>query len=183
MPQRPHTEYRPTQGRTFTCNKRPEPPPSIANIMTKPFSLQPLLDLSQNRMDSAARELGRLIALEQEGERKLALLRNYRAEYEARFVQALNSGIGVEALRNYSAFMARIDEAINIQHAHLSQSQQHTASGKQHWIAQRNKLKAYDTLHERHVKDEGRKSAREEQRQSDEHTTHRIHRLKDEGDR
>lgn len=149
--------------------------------MTKPFSLQPLLDLSQNRMDSAARELGRLIALEQEGQRKLELLRNYRAEYEARFVEALHGGIGVEALRNYSAFMARIDEAIDIQHASLSQSQQHTASGKQQWMTQRNKVKAYDTLHDRHLESEGRKAAREEQRQSDEHTANRIHRLKDEG--
>lgn len=151
--------------------------------MTKPFSLQPLLDLSQNRMDSAARELGKLIALEQEGERKLELLRNYRAEYETRFVTALHGGISVEALRNYGAFMARIDEAIDIQHANLSQSQQHTASGKQHWMTQRNKVKAYDTLHDRHTKNEGRKAVREEQHQSDEHTTNRIHRLKDEGGR
>ena len=131
-------------------------------------------------MDSAARELGRLIALEQEGERKLEMLRNYRAEYEARFVDALHAGIGVEALRNYSAFMARIDEAIDIQHANLSQSQQHTASGKQRWMTQRNKVKAYDTLHDRHVQTEGRKATREEQRQSDEHTANRIHRTKDE---
>ena len=41
------------------------------------FPLQPLLDLSQMRLDQAARELGELIAGEQEATKRLALLLQY----------------------------------------------------------------------------------------------------------
>lgn len=141
--------------------------------MSKPFALKPLLDLSKNRLDDATRDLGRLVVQENESAKKLELLRNYRSEYEERFRDALNNGIGVEALRNYSAFMARIDDAIDVQKAQLDQSQQNTSVGKQAWMQQRNKLKAFDTLHHRHLASESRKDAKSEQSQQDEHSARR----------
>jgi flagellar FliJ protein len=142
--------------------------------MPKPFVLQPLLDLSRNDLDSATSELGRLIAREQEGARKLELLQDYRAEYVARFRDAARDGLGVEALRNYGAFMARIDEAIEVQRKLVDQSQRRTAAGKQAWVAQRNRVKAFDTLHDRHRERERKRDSKHEQRQSDEHTNHRY---------
>lgn len=141
--------------------------------MSKPFTLKPLLDLSKNRLDDATRDLGKLVAQENESAKKLEILRNYRAEYEERFRDALNHGIGVEALRNYSAFMARIDDAIDVQKAQVNQSQQNTSAGKQAWMQQRNKLKAFDTLHDRHRASENRKLAKSEQSQQDEHSARR----------
>ena len=135
-----------------------------------PFPLKPLLDLSVTRMDDAARRLGELIASEQEGTRKLELLRNYRAEYETRFQEAARNGIGPEAWRNFSAFIGRIDDAIAAQLANLDQSRQRTAAGQQAWLAQRNKVKAFDTLQQRHDAGEAKKDARQEQRMLDEHS-------------
>ena len=57
--------------------------------MSESFPLQPLLDLANNRMDEAARKLGELIASEHAVEEKLALLVDYRKEYHARFVEAV----------------------------------------------------------------------------------------------
>lgn len=142
--------------------------------MSKPFVLQPLLDLSRSHLDDATSTLGKLIAQEQEGSRKLEMLQDYRTEYVARFRDAARDGLGVEALRNYGAFMARIDEAIEIQRSLLDQSQRKTAAGKQAWIHQRNRMKAFDTLHERHVEREQQVHAKQEQRQSDEHTSNRY---------
>lgn len=142
--------------------------------MAKPFVLQPLLDLSRNHLDNATAELGKLIAHEQEGSRKLELLQGYRAEYVSRFRDAVRDGLGVETLRNYSAFMARIDDAIEVQRALLDQSQRNTSAGKQAWIAQRNRVKAFDTLHDRHLEREQQQVNKLEQRQSDEHTTNRY---------
>ena len=65
----------------------------------KAFPLQSLLDLSQSRMDDAARKLGQLLASEQEVEKTLALLEQYREEYETRFRQAAQSGIIANAHR------------------------------------------------------------------------------------
>lgn len=150
--------------------------------MSKPFTLQPLLDLSRTHLDSATSELGKLIAQEQEGSRKLELLQDYRSEYAARFRAAVSDGLGVEALRNYSAFMARIDEAIDIQRTLLDQSQQRTAAGKQAWVTQRNRVKAFDTLHERHREREQQHFNKLEQRASDEHTSNRYARREDSED-
>ena len=148
--------------------------------MTKPFPLQPLLDLSKDRLDGATRELGRLIATEQESVRKLELLQNYRDEYEARFRGAMSGGIGVEALRNYSAFIARIDEAIAQQRAQVNQQQNRTSAGKQVWMQHRNQVKAFDTLANRHLTIETRKQAKAEQRLLDEFSSNRFHRRAEE---
>jgi len=142
--------------------------------MSQPFPLQPLLDLTQNRMDDAARRLGELVASEQEGSRKLELLQNYRAEYESRFQETARNGISPDAWRNYSAFIGRIDEAIALQTANVASAHRQTAAGQHAWMAQRNKVKAFGTLQKRHETDEARKAARQDQRQSDEHAAKRF---------
>tara|TARA_R110002049_G_scaffold110222_4_gene259297 strand:- start:507 stop:962 length:456 start_codon:yes stop_codon:yes gene_type:complete len=142
--------------------------------MTKPFVLQPLLDLSRGHLDEATSELGRLISQEQEGSRKLEMLQDYRREYLTRFRDAASDGLGVEALRNYGAFMARIDEAIEVQRKQLDQSQRRTAAGKQAWVNQRSRVKAFDTLHERHQERQRSAELKREQRQSDEHSSNQY---------
>ncbi|THF65972.1 flagellar export protein FliJ [Pseudothauera nasutitermitis] len=121
-------------------------------------------------MDDAARRLGELIAMETEGQRKLEMLQAYRDEYHQRFVQAVSNGIGPDAWRNYSAFLARIDDAIAAQRSAVEQSRQRTAQGQQVWLAQRNKVKAIDTLSQRHKAADQRLENKREQRLLDEHS-------------
>ena len=78
----------------------------------KAFPLQSLLDLSHLRMDDAARQLGQLLASEQEVGKTLELLEQYRGEYEARFRQAAQDGLGRDEWANYQSFLGRLDEAI-----------------------------------------------------------------------
>jgi len=142
--------------------------------MSKPFTLQPLLELNQERLDDVTRQLGELIATEQESGRKLELLNSYRAEYVARFQDAARLGLSPEAWRNYSSFISRIDEAISAQTQQLDQSKQRTVAGQQAWIAQRNKVKAFDTLQQRHNSEQMKQAARQEQKQLDEHSAKRF---------
>ncbi|HOX99988.1 flagellar export protein FliJ [Zoogloea sp.] len=137
--------------------------------MTEQFPLQPLLDLANNRMDDAARRLGELIASDRAVEEKLALLVEYRQEYQARFVEAARNGIGPDAWRNYSAFLAKLDEAIAHQQSVVSESKRRVEQGQQDWVDQRNKVKAFDTLSHRHQTQQARKEAKQEQRLTDEH--------------
>ncbi|AWI80350.1 MAG: flagellar export protein FliJ [Betaproteobacteria bacterium HGW-Betaproteobacteria-13] len=137
--------------------------------MTGKFPLQPLLDLANTRMDDAARRLGELIASERSGQQKLEMLENYRAEYRERFVDAARAGIGPDELRNYTAFINRIDDAIAAQHVVVEQSRNHTSQGQKVWMAQRNKVRAFDTLSQRHQDQQSRHESRQEQRASDEH--------------
>ena len=137
--------------------------------MSESFPLQPLLDLANNRMDEAARKLGELIASEHAVEEKLALLVDYRKEYQARFVEAARNGIGPDAWRNFSAFLGKLDDAIAQQQLIVSDSRQRTVQGQQEWVDQRNKVKAFDTLSHRHQSVQARKEAKQEQRLTDEH--------------
>lgn len=135
----------------------------------KAFPLQSLLDLSQTRMDDAARKLGQLLASEQEVEKTLALLDQYRDEYEARFRQAARDGLSRDEWANYQSFLGRLDEAIAQQRALVEASRQRTVDGQREWLDKRNRVKAFDTLSQRHKASEVRSEAKTEQRDQDEH--------------
>ncbi|TAH51549.1 MAG: flagellar export protein FliJ [Betaproteobacteria bacterium] len=142
-------------------------------MSSRRFHLQPLLDLAQTRTDEAARKLGELIASERTVEEKLKLLEDYRQEYHDRFMQAVREGIGPDAWRNFSAFINRLDDAIAAQRKVVEQSRQQTAQGQQFWLTQRNRLKAFDTLSQRHQASVARSEAKQEQKLTDEHAARR----------
>lgn len=146
--------------------------------MTGKFLLQPLLDLANTRMDEAARRLGELIASEKSSQQKLEMLERYRAEYSERFIEATREGIGPDALRNFSAFIGRIDDAIAAQLRVVQQSKQYISQGQKAWMTQRGKVRAFDTLSQRHQNEQAKADSRQEQRTTDEHAA-RQHRDKD----
>jgi len=135
----------------------------------KAFPLQSLLDLSNVRMDDAAGKLGQLLASEQEVEKTFALLEQYREEYEARFRQAAQNGLTREEWGNYQSFLVRLDEAIAQQRALVEASKMRTVDGQKEWLDKRNRVKAFDTLSQRHKAGEVRNEAKTEQRDQDEH--------------
>jgi flagellar FliJ protein len=135
----------------------------------KAFPLQSLLDLSQAHMDDAARKLGQLLSSEQEVEKTLALLEQYRDEYEARFRQAARNGLTRDEWGNYQSFLGRLDEAISQQRAIVAASKQRTVDGQKEWLDKRNRVKAFDALSQRHKAHEVRSEAKTEQRAQDEH--------------
>ncbi|MGQ5487359.1 flagellar export protein FliJ [Thauera sp. ZXT1-4] len=141
--------------------------------MTAQFHLQPLLDLANTRTDEAARRLGELVAAERDQAQKLEMLETYRKEYNERFVQAARDGMSPDAWRNFSAFMGRLDEAIAAQRKLVEQSQARTVEGQQTWIAQHTRLKAFDTLSQRHRSALDQAESRREQKQADEHAARR----------
>lgn len=139
--------------------------------MAKPFSLQPLLDLMQTRTDEAARNLGRLISAEQNQKSRLKLLEEYREEYNQRFRVSSQTGMTPLAWRNFQEFLGRIDEAIDQQHQIVADSERDTASGQGHWREQNKRLKAIDTLSDRHTATERYQEGKQEQKLLDELTS------------
>lgn len=138
------------------------------------FPLQTVLELMQKRTDDSARTLGRLIAAEQSEQGKLDLLNQYRQEYTDRFSESARIGITPGALANYQAFLAKIDEAIAHQQRVLDQSKQATVTGQQQWLAHRNRVKAIDSLAQRHVQILQAKDAKRDQKQTDELSTRQF---------
>lgn len=137
--------------------------------MSKEFPLQTLLDLSHTRTDEAATQLGHLVASEQAVEQKLTVLIQYRDEYRDRFVAAAKSGLNHEQWRNFRSFLARLDDAICQQEALVEKSKQRTASGQNAWLGERKRLRAFDTLSQRHREHAWRAKGKAEQRMTDEH--------------
>lgn len=142
--------------------------------MSRPFALQPLLEIMQNRTDEASRRLGQLIAAERDARTRLKMLQDYHQEYADNMAQASARGMTPPALRNYQEFLARIEEAIKQQAAALRHSEQLTAHGKEHWKTQNKQLKAVDTLATRHEIRERAIDAKREQKLLDEFSTRRF---------
>ncbi|MFZ4535674.1 flagellar export protein FliJ [Propionivibrio sp.] len=136
--------------------------------MTKPFSLQAVLELMQLRADDATNRLARLIATERDATSKLEMLQQYRDEYATRFRQAAQNGLAQREWHNYQEFLNRLDEAIDSQRLTVAQQVQNTAAGQTHWQQQRTKLKAFDTLSERHFVSENALELKREQKTQDE---------------
>ncbi|MDR1163774.1 MAG: flagellar export protein FliJ [Candidatus Accumulibacter sp.] len=134
----------------------------------KPFPLQSVLELMQTRMDEATNRLARLIANEKNEKDKLELLDHYRGEYAARFHESSQNGLTPNEWKNYREFLDRLDEAIASQKKVVEQKIQDTRRGQEEWKAQQKKLKAFDTLAERHVAHEEVRESRLEQKRQDE---------------
>ena len=136
--------------------------------MSKPFALQTVLDLMQTRADDATQMLARLIASERNARDKLEMLKQYREEYATRFRLAAQNGLSPGQWRNYQEFIKRLDEAIDSQAQAVAVQVQRTASGQTNWQQQRTKLKAFDTLSERHYASENALEQKRDQKTQDE---------------
>ena len=138
--------------------------------MSPHFPLQPLLDLSRMHLDEAARKLGELIAGEQEASQRHTLLVQYREEYYSRFLEAAKNGIGPGEWNNYINFLARIDAAITPAAQSVTQTQEQTRAGQKDWMGKQGRVKAFDTLADRHRSKLAGQEQRKEQKTSDEHS-------------
>ena len=141
--------------------------------MVKPFSLQTVLELMQVRADDATQRLARLIANEHDAKNKLDMLQEYRDEYAARFRQNAQNGMTQREWHNYQEFLNRLDEAINAQRQAVAQQARNTVAGQKNWQEQRKKLKAFDTLSERHFSAENAKEQKRDQKIQDEFAARR----------
>jgi flagellar protein FliJ len=149
----------------------------LKSSVTKSFPLQSILDLSQMKLEEATRRLGELISGEQQAAQRLELLAQYRDEYHARFLAAARDGISRDQWRNYQSFLDRLDAAINQAREMVAQSHQLTTAGQQEWLTKRGRVKAFDTLAQRHQARENYAETRQEQKSLDEHAS-RMHAAK-----
>jgi flagellar FliJ protein len=136
--------------------------------MARSDSLEMLIDLARDRVDTAGRKLGLLNSRKLDNEQKLELLLAYRSDYQARLQQCASGGMDIMAWRNFQAFMHKLDAAIAEQRVAL-QNAQHTAeAGRTEWMAEQRRLKSFDTLSVRQQRKVQHREAKREQRDQDE---------------
>lgn len=139
--------------------------------MTKPSALETLLDLAQTRTDDAAKRLGILCAQGVHMEAKLELLLQYRDDYRIRFQDLMRQGLTASGWRNYQEFLDKLDDAITQQQETVLSTQQRVAAGKAAWQSARRTFNSYETIAQRRQRSESQRSAKREQRETDEYTT------------
>ena len=131
-------------------------------------ALETLLELAQTRTDDAAKRLGALYAQGVHMETKLALLLQYRDEYRTRFQMVMRQGLTASDWRNYQDFLDKLDAAIDQQQDALASAQRHLAAGKLAWQSAKRTFNSYDTLAQRQMRAELLRSAKRDQRETDE---------------
>ena len=112
-------------------------------------SLKLLLELAQQQTDSSAKKLGKLSFQQQEAEKKLNLLLQYRHNYQSHLQNSIAQGIDHMEWLNFIAFMNKLDAAINEQRQAVLHAQNKRIAGGNEFLSHQRKLKSYDTLSQR----------------------------------
>jgi flagellar FliJ protein len=134
-------------------------------VVSKRF--KPVLRVAESRERKAAHQLGdsQRAALEQEA--KLDELRRYHQEYLERFNSAARSGISVGQLREYQAFLAKLDLAIRQQESIVKKSLNVCSVRREEWQQKYIRTQALDKVVQRREADERRTRENREQKEAD----------------
>ncbi len=138
--------------------------------MIKPFSLQPLVHLAQQRNDAAAKKLGQLNQQQQTAQEKLDALLQYRRDYQLKFQEAAQLGMSPVDMKNFQDFIGRLDQAIRQQQSAIEKARIGVQNGRAELLDTTRKMKSFDALAQRHVEAEKKLEAKQEQRTQDEFT-------------
>ncbi len=144
------------------------------------FPLQALLDHSQHRMEAAERLLRALKRKEDLAQQRLQELHGFKSEYQARLSGDRAVVMDIILLRDFYVFLAKLDNAIAHQNGEVTNAHTHWKVAHDNWLALRQKVKAFETLADRHAKQEIQKQEKREQRITDE-TALRKHANRNDG--
>lgn len=134
-------------------------------------ALETLIELATNQTDEAAKRLGRAIRACEDTEQKLALLLQYRDDYEARFKTGLSNGISAAGYRNFQLFLDKLDTAIAGQQQIVQDAKRRIVDERGAWQSCERKRMSFDTLATRAQQVEQRKENKRDQKLMDEFAT------------
>jgi flagellar FliJ protein len=137
--------------------------------MTATFTLKKVQEVADIRTDAAAANLGAMMQHLQRQEAKLALLLQYRDEYQERLRRAKQRGLDGLALRNFHDFLDRLEHALIEQRTTVEHAQRSVARGQDEWRSADQRSRAYDTLSQRFDSVARRRAEATEQKQQDAH--------------
>ena len=142
--------------------------------MAADFTLQPLFELAARRLEAATADLQRLAALRQQAEDSLTQLEGRRAEYLAQLQRTLARGIEPDRLRDYRAFLSRLERAVGLQSEEVARRRRAWADAHARWLELRRRERALAVLEARHRRAEAVRAGRREQREQDELTVRKA---------
>ena len=136
--------------------------------MPRPFPLGTLLEHSRHRLEAAERAMRYQKRKEEAASQRLDELAGYRREYQSRYAHAGAGGLDIQRLRDFHAFLNKLDAAIAALEKELTLARERWQAAHAHWSTARAKVKAYEALAERHRLAETRREERVDQSHMDE---------------
>jgi flagellar FliJ protein len=136
--------------------------------MTPPRVWTHLTNAAAKLRDQSAQKLRSAQARRVEAQRKLDALLGYRRDYLAKLDAATRNGIGADGLRNYRAFLANLDRAIEQQTALMSTMQTDVGFAQTDWQHTQRRVDSLQTIEGRRAEIGERIEARRDQKLTDE---------------
>jgi flagellar protein FliJ len=130
--------------------------------------LNTLLDVTRIARDSAAARLARLEEQVNQAREHLQTLLGYSNDYAARLQARAGDELDPSAQANQRAFLSRLRVALETQQREVGAREQASAAARAELAACQRKLKSLETLLERRAQEESQRTARREQRNTDE---------------
>lgn len=143
--------------------------------MKNTFRLKIVQELAQKDSDEAATRLGHLNAEVAKADQKLQMLIDYREEYRQRFRGTLNNDVHSAEWKNFQQFLVKLDEAIEQQRGACAMARHAVVAGQRAWQATQIKVKAFESLEQRHHTQVEARVKKIEQRASDEFAARAYH--------
>lgn len=132
-------------------------------------ALQTLIEIAQKASDDAAKRLGKAIQVQQEAERQLALLKQYREDYVKRLEDNGKKGFNIALYANFQAFIRKLDDAVDGQNKIILDAEYKVQQIQLQWQACEQKRLSYNTLNDRSIAVELKKENKLDQKRTDEY--------------
>ncbi len=136
--------------------------------MTRSERLAPVQRVLGHSEQARARELGEAQRRLTEAEAKLAELSSYHGDYLQAYRKRAEDGTSVTALRDFQAFLARLEQALSQQEKVVTQARETVQSRRSNWQGAAREVKAVASVVDRWRGVEARDGERREQKESDE---------------
>jgi len=135
---------------------------------------KPVLRVAESRERTAAHQLGDSQRNAQAQEAKLEELRHYHQEYLDRFDKAARGGISAAQLREYQAFLAKLEMAIKEQESVVQSSLNVCTTHRDEWRQKYIRTQALDKVVQRCETKERHARDRKEQKETDDRNNQRV---------
>lgn len=136
--------------------------------MTRSERMAPVQQVLEQGEQTRARELGEAQRRLAEAEAKLAELTTYHGEYMQAFKRRAEDGTSVARLRDFQAFLARLEQALAQQQKVVALTREQVAAQRSHWQGAARQVKAVESVVDRWRSVELRVADRREQKDMDE---------------
>ena len=136
--------------------------------MNRAKRLQPVQEVVGDAERRLAQSVAGFERRVREAEAKLQELERYRLEYEQQFNQRAGQGMTAPGLRDYQAFLTRLNEAVKQQQALVQRAIAERDAEQLRWQQAARRAKALDHVVGKWQADERRADDRRDQRDTDE---------------